>query len=117
MSDQRTYQREKRRISCEYRTTGRSHTGIVADLSARGLFIQSSSMPEDGEQIDLLLRDPAFGEVRLWGRVVRTRSPHRTLVNFEPGGFGVRVESASEDFFQLVNGLISPPIEEVRRTT
>ncbi len=105
MSENRKFDRERRRISCEYRAAGSAHTGIVANLSARGLFIQSSAMPDDGAQLDLLLHDPEFGEVQLWGRVVRTKPPHRTLANVEPGGFGVVVESASEDFFRLVTGL------------
>ncbi|MGB0620189.1 MAG: PilZ domain-containing protein [Myxococcota bacterium] len=102
MSDNRKFEREKRRISCEFRTAGLSHMGLVSDLSARGLFIQSSRMPDDGAQLDVLLHDSEFGEIQLWGRVVRTKSPHRSLANIDPGGFGVVIESASEDFFRLV---------------
>ena len=59
-------------------------------------------MPDDGAQLDVLLHDSEFGEIQLWGRVVRTKSPHRSLANIDPGGFGVVIESAWEDFFRLV---------------
>ena len=57
---------------------------------------------DDGAQIDLLLRDPVYGEVQLWGRVVRTKPPHRTLASVEPGEVGGGVESTSENFFRIV---------------
>ena len=105
MSDNRKFQREKRRISCEYRSDGESHSGLVSNLSARGLFIQSSLMPEDGTQLELILHDADEGEVQLWGRVVRKKLPHRTLSAVEPGGFGISIESASEDYFRLLASL------------
>lgn len=51
-------------------------------------------MPDDGAQLDALLHDSEFGEIQLWERVVRTTSPHRSLANIAPGGFGVVIESA-----------------------
>ena len=59
-------------------------------------------MPEDGIQLDVLLHDSEQGEVQIWGRVVRKKPPHRTLSSMEPGGFGLSIESASEDYFRLL---------------
>ena len=105
MAENRKFQREKRRISCDYRANGEAHSGIVSDLSARGLFVQSSAMPEEGAQLELTLHDVEHGEVALWGRVARTKPPHRSISNVVPGGFGVVVESAPEDFFDLLIAL------------
>ncbi|MBB83330.1 MAG: hypothetical protein CL931_05910 [Deltaproteobacteria bacterium] len=59
-------------------------------------------MPDDGAQLEALLHDSEFGEIQLWGRVVRTKSIHRSPANIDPGGFGAVIEFASQDFFRLV---------------
>ena len=102
MRENRKFKREKRRIPCEFRWDGRAHSALVTDLSARGLLVQSAVMPDDGAQIELILYDTTRGEVQVWGRVTRTKTPHRSIANVIPGGFGVAVESASEEFFQII---------------
>lgn len=105
MPNQRSFEREKRRISCNYQVEGNQHSGIVADLSARGLFIHSTFIPDIGKHLGLSLRDVDHGEFDLWGRVTRLDKPHRSITSVVPGGFGVTVESAPEVYFDLLVSL------------
>ena len=105
MPNQRSFTREKRQISCKYQFEGNHHSGIVADLSARGLFIHSAFTPAIGKQLGLSLRDVDHGEFGLWGRVIRLDRPHRSLSSVVPSGFGVTLESAPEVYFELLVSL------------
>ena len=105
MLNQRHFEREKRRISCNYHDDGSQHSGIIADLSARGLFIHSAFIPEIGKHLGLSVYDVEQGEFNLWGRVVRRDKPHRSLMNVVPGGFGLRAKSAPEAYFELLLSL------------
>jgi hypothetical protein len=105
MGENRKFRREKRRAACEFRVEGKSQPGILANLSARGLFIQSSVIPPEGCQVLVTLHDPAYGEMELWGRVVRTKTPHRSISNVIPGGFGIAIDSAPSEYFDLLIAL------------
>lgn len=103
--DKRRFRREKHRVGCEYRSGGVTHQGILADLSARGVFIQSSMRPEEGDEIEVILREPALGEIHLHGRVRRVKGSHRAAASVVSGGFGVELDTAPEGFFQLLVNL------------
>jgi hypothetical protein len=105
MGENRKFRRERRRTACEFRLEGKSHAGIVGNLSARGLFIQSALIPPEGTQIRVTLHDPSHGEIELWGRVARTKAPHRSITNVIPGGFGISVETAPPEYFDLLIAL------------
>ncbi len=101
-SKPRQFQRVKHRVGCEYGVQGEVHQGITLDLSARGVFIQSSIQPEEGEEIELVLREPGFAEILLRGRVAHVQLSHRSVIAAAAGGFGVQLEAARENFFQLL---------------
>jgi hypothetical protein len=105
MPENRTFKRKNERVACEYRIAGKTHSGLVSDLSPRGIFVQGSQMPEEGAQVEVVLHDRVRGDLQLWGRVVRKRRPHRSLTSFEPGGFALEVESAPEEFFSVLVSL------------
>ena len=100
--EKRKFQREKHRVGCEYRSGGVSHQGILVDLSASGLFIQSSMKPEEGDLVEVVLHEPELGEISLRGRVRRVKVSHRSAAVVSQGGFGVEIESAPEGYFQLL---------------
>jgi len=81
------------------------HAGVVSDVSARGLYVQSSYVPEAGAKIELILRWDGMDEVPIQGRVARLRKSHRAAVAVVQGGFSVEIDSAPEGFFQLLVGL------------
>ena len=102
-SDKRTFKREKHRAGCEFRIDGGAmHAGIVADVSARGLYVQSSFIPEEGASIELIVRRDGVGDLPISGRVSRLKKSHRAATSVVQGGFGVEVDSAPEGFFQLL---------------
>lgn len=101
-TERRQFQREKHRISCEFKVEGHTHRGIVTDISARGVFVNSSHAPEDGVAIDLVLHEVGTGDIALRGRVSRLQASHRAAAAVVTGGFGVEVESAPENFFELL---------------
>ena len=101
-SEKRQFQREKHRVGCEFRVKGEVHNGIVSDLSARGVFIQSSFRPEEGYEIELVLREHEIGEIRLHGRVARLKRSHRSAAAVLTAGFGVQIDTAPENFFELL---------------
>ena len=100
--EKRQFKREKHRVGCEYRVGGEAHSGIVTDLSARGLFVKSSFQPAEGEAIELVLHEPGIGEVQLRGHIVRLKRSHRSAAVVVAGGFGVQLETAPEKFFELL---------------
>lgn len=101
-TEKRRFRREKHRVGCEYRIAGEVHQGILVDLSARGLFIQSSFKPEEGTDLDITLREPGLGEIPLRGKVCRLRFSHRSAAAVVSGGFAVEIDGAPEAYFQLL---------------
>lgn len=105
--------RFKRRLPCQLRARSSAFSGMVLNLSRGGLFIQTTAAvtPGDGVRVELRLGSPAVpvpveGEV-VWRRIV---APHlRTVV---AGGFGMRIRSAAEPYFQYLNQVMrgeAPP--------
>jgi hypothetical protein len=100
--NKRQFKREKHRIGCQFNYDGREHSGIIGDISARGLFVNSSVKPPEGVEIELMMREPALGEIVIRGRVARLSKTHRAVRIVAPSGFGMTVESAPEAFFDLL---------------
>ena len=101
-SDKRQFRRENRRLACEFTLDGHVCSGIVSDLSARGLFIHTTKQPASGTEIELLLRQSAFGEMTLRCRVARLRRIHSSAAVVIPSGFGAEIDYAPEAFFDLL---------------
>ena len=100
--EKRKFTRENYRAGCEFRIDGAMHAGIVSDISARGLYIQSSFIPDEGTPIEMIVRQRGLDEFAIKGRVARFKRSHRAATAVVQGGFAVEVESAPEDFFQLL---------------
>jgi hypothetical protein len=101
--EKRQFQREKHRVGCEFQAAGKVYRGIVSDLSARGVFILSSFQPDEGAELRITLHEAGSGEIELLGRVSRQRHAHRAAQSVvSGGGFGVEIEGAPENFFELL---------------
>ena len=100
--------RIKKRLPCDVRVTGRQHSGMVLNLSPRGLFVQTHASVGPGDAVDVSLRVPAFGEpISLRTRVVWRRVVPQQLRNVAEGGFGVQIENASEDYYRYLTSILS----------
>jgi len=103
--DKRRFQRERQRITCELDIGGRRHVGIVTDLSASGLFVQTSANVPLGGDLRVHIPDAGGVPVELVTTVCRRTKPHRGVASFERGGLGLRVDSAPEPYYQFLVSL------------
>jgi hypothetical protein len=101
-SNQRQFRREKRRMMCKFELDDQLCKGIVADISARGMFINSTKKPETGSEIEIILFEDFSGEVSIRCRVARLRNSHGSAAAVIPAGFGVVIDYAPEAFFDLL---------------
>lgn len=100
--NRRGSQRIKRRIPCEFDYEGHSYAGIVVDLSAEGLFLQSDTAIEPGADLRLRLRPERSPELALRGRVVRRRFTPAVLASMIRRGVGIRIQEAPPEFYDLL---------------
>jgi hypothetical protein len=94
--------RTKKRIPCEVKSGQTRHAGMILDMSASGLFIQTSAAHPPGTRVSLDLNLPNGGQLVLQGSVARRKMVPARLRSVETGGIGVRLDYAPEEFFQLI---------------
>lgn len=99
--------RVRKRLPCHIHVTGRRHTGMVLNLSPRGLFVQTSAPADPGDAVDLDLRLPLFPDpVPVRARVVWKRVVPQHLRNVAEGGFGVRIENVPEGYYRYLSTIL-----------
>jgi hypothetical protein len=110
--ERRSEQRVKRRLSCELFADGHRYQGIVVDLSATGLFLQTDAALDPGTRVDVLLKGSRFPEVIVRAVVARRRLTPTLLASIIHRGVGLRIVEAPEayyealrEFDELSNGL------------
>jgi hypothetical protein len=91
------YRRIRTCIETEFAVGGHRAQGKIKNMSEGGLFVGTTSIPEEGETVDLTFRAPGAKEVRLSGLVWWTTNgadgkEHRTP------GFGLWLLDDSDDF-------------------
>jgi hypothetical protein len=103
MGGDRSAERTKKRLACTLVIEGSRLAGIVLDISASGLFVQTSANPPPGAELGLEIEIP--GEPRrslLAVRVARKKIVPPRLKSVAHGGLGLQVESAPEAYFGYV---------------
>jgi hypothetical protein len=100
-ANRRTFDRLPYRVPCEFSHDGHRMAGIVTDISARGLFIETSHRIPSGTELKLVLRDPR-GSLELVGCVRREKRSHRSARQVLSGGFGLRLDVVPEAYFRLL---------------
>ncbi len=98
----RAFSRIKRRVNCNLAVRGREHVGVAIDLSAKGFFLQTSATADIGEQVDVVLQHRGGEAIRVSATVTNRRKIPQQLVSIARGGLGCRLESAPEDYYQLL---------------
>jgi len=100
-SERRVFARVPYRIPCVFKHQGARLGGIVTDVAARGIFVESSHRIPPGTELRFVLRDPR-GAYDVTGRVVREKRSHRSARQVVSGGFSVTLDVIPEPFFQLL---------------
>ena len=100
-SERRSFARVPYRIPCAFEHRGARLGGIVTDVAARGIFVESSHRIPPGTELSFVLRDPR-GPYQVTGRVVHEKRSHRSARQVVAGGFSVRLDVIPEPFFQLL---------------
>jgi hypothetical protein len=101
--DRRGNPRQRRRLGCELRVDGKTHTGVVLDLSAQGLFVRTNVQPQAGTPFTVVIRRPGGDvweiAVRVARKVPRAGSPPSQR------GLGLEVVEAPASYHAFVSAL------------
>ena len=105
--EKRTARRRKAEMTVEF-TQGAFHgTGVIGDLSRRGMFVRSNRIPGTGPALRLTVNLPEGRKLVLTGRVVR--SAEDSSPSKPPSGFGLRLSDDSPDYEDLLSRLRDKP--------
>ncbi|HEV8610509.1 MAG TPA: PilZ domain-containing protein [Thermoanaerobaculia bacterium] len=102
--------RRKCRYLVEWRRWGTLCTGFTHDISPTGLFIRTMYIPDNKESVTVRLLVRAGYKLRLRGTVVRSYRVPSSLRRYVASGFGVRLDEAPEEYFQLLANLFRVPL-------
>jgi hypothetical protein len=103
--DRRRNKRIKRRIPCQVIVDGEAHQGIVLDLSANDMFVQTSATLSRSEQVEIVF--PAEGErpqISLRARVARRKQVPPRLVTITHPGLGLQIIDPPPNYERMVKG-------------
>lgn len=105
--EKRTARRRETEMTVEF-TQGNLHgTGVIGDLSRRGMFVRSTRVPGSGPALRLTVNLPNGRKLELTGRVIRTvTDPARPASS---SGFGLRLAGDSTEYANLVSLLRKKP--------
>src|SRR5262245_18999550 len=104
----RVAKRAKRRLACRIGVGRQRFSGVIIDLSASGLFVQTSAKPRPGEAVTLELSVPGQRvPLRLEAQVVRLKLVPPRLVAVAQGGLGLRITHAPEGYFSFLSSILS----------
>ena len=105
MAERRFSTRKRRRYLIEWQSDDSLCTGFTHDISPTGVFIRSTYIAKIGAILTMQLLIPGGGKLRLRGIVVRSQRVPQNLRGVVPSGFGVRLNEAPEEYFQLLANL------------
>jgi hypothetical protein len=92
--------RTKKRLPCTLVVEDSRLAGIVLDLSASGIFVQTSANPSPGTRLDLEIEIPGESQrALLTVRVARRKVVPPRLKSVVHAGLGLQIENAPEAFF------------------
>jgi len=103
--DHKRSKRVKRRITCELVIEGKRYSGIMLDVSATGMFVQTAVSAGVNQEVEVhLAATRTTPELTVRGRVARGRRVPPQLLAAAGGGLGLRIIDAPPGFAQLVTG-------------
>lgn len=94
-------------MACRITTGGKQFSGVILDLSATGLFVQTSAKPPPEEPLTVEISVPGQREaLRLEARVVRLLIVPPRLISVAHGGLGLRITNAPEAYFAFLGSIL-----------
>jgi hypothetical protein len=101
--NRRRMPRSKMRIACTLHLEESRHSGMVLDVSAGGLFVQTNASPAPGTPLRLELRVPGLSEsLDMQATVARKRIVPPRLRALLKGGIGIQLDNAPEEFYAMI---------------
>ena len=104
--EKRTARRRKAEMEVEFTQDGMPATGVIGDLSPRGMFVRSSRIPGTGPNLRLTVNLPNGRKLVLTGKVVRTVLGRSAK---SMSGFGLRIAGDSPEYDELLLKLRNKP--------
>ena len=96
--------RFKKRIPCKLTRSKSTFSGLVLDLSRRGLFVQTSAVATTGDEVEVALsgRDSGVAIV-VTAKVVWQRKIPMHFQSVVQAGLGLQIYNAPEAFYHLLS--------------
>ncbi len=102
----RVLERKKRRLPCKIHFRSQKFNGMVIDVSAMGIFIQTSAKVARGEALELEVGVPGQeAAIPLGVEVVRRKRVPDQLLALAQGGLGARITRAPEAYYEYLLSL------------
>jgi hypothetical protein len=112
--NRRRSKRIKKRLGCSLQIEGRHHSGVVIDVSATGLFVQTNARPDPGTPVSLEMSVPGAPRPLFFQAVVaRQKLVPPQLVTVAQGGIGLLLQNAPEDWYGFIAGAGPQQTEEI----
>jgi uncharacterized protein (TIGR02266 family) len=108
-----TEPRVKKRLQCTLELDARRHSGLILNLSERGMFVQTSLPAEPGTVVGIDVRAPSQTDpIPVQAAVVWRRrvSPRMTGVN--QSGMGLRLLTTPSEYQAMMANILEPVLKE-----
>jgi hypothetical protein len=103
----RVAKRARRRLACRLIVGRQRFGGVILDLSASGVFVQTSAKPRPGDAVTLELSIPGQREpLRVEAQVARVKVVPPRLAAVAQGGLGLRITNAPEGYFAFLTAIL-----------
>ena len=107
--------RYRKRVPCRLVIGDGSHPGMVLNVSRGGLFVQTSARARPGDRVRIALNtNSQRNAIGLEARVVWKRVSPPQLQSFTQGGVGLKIQLASEAYYDFLAGVATPAGDEPR---
>lgn len=105
--EKRTARRRKAEMKVEFTQGDLRGTGVIGNVSPRGMFVRSTQIPGAGPMLRLKVNLPGGRTLLLTGRVVRGATAISSATTSR--GFGLRLAEDSPEYEELVSRLRRKP--------
>ena len=105
--DRRHHRRVRLGVACKLLVDGRSTDGVVSDVCARGLYVQSETELVAGTAAFVMLRTPDGSRFLLETAVSQLRRQPQSLASVTRSGLSLRIEDPPSAYLRWVEGVPS----------
>ena len=101
-------QRVRKRLHCTLNVEARRHSGLILNLSGRGLFVQTSLPAEPGTRLAVDVRDPTLDEaIPLEAAVVWRRRVSPLMTGVNQSGMGLRLLTPPDAWQRMMSVMLA----------